>query len=285
MPSSNDIIQFEKTDVENTIDSFMKSDEAYDKTPVRSKKPVALLLGGQPASGKTTIQRMQERIDSNFIIVNGDEFRRDHPNFEEIQSTYGKDSVTYTQPFSNAVVEGLIEKLSAEKYNLIIEGTLRNPDTQINTSNMLKEKGYRVELHVMAVDKETSWQGTLNRYNEMKALGQTPRATPKAGHDETVAKLPDNISKAFESNSFDRITLVTRSAEYLYDSDKTPEINPKSKLHQALNASNRQEQSVPDKGKFSIKSLRERQAKINADYQKKKPTRKPHLNPDSRPKI
>jgi len=267
MQSSKDITYFTEKDVSEAITDILETD-ATEKFP--TEKPLAILLGGQPASGKTTIQRMQEREEPNIIVINGDSFRKEHPNFAEIQEKHGKDSVTYTQPFSNAVVESLIDKLSNEKYNLIIEGTLRNPDTQINTCAMLKEKGYRVELHVMAVDKETSWQGTLNRYNEMKALGQTPRATPKASHDETVAKLPDSISKAYESKLFDRITLVTRDAQYLYDSNKTPEINPKEKLHQALHVTDKQRQQPKEKPslKQSLKTYKQIADQHNANREK-----------------
>lgn len=269
MPSSNDkdIAKFEENDVLKAIDKILKSDEVKGKFP--TDKPFAVLLGGQPASGKTTIQKMQEQREPNIVVINGDEFRKRHPNFKEIQSVYGKDSVTYTQPFSNAVVESLIDRLSNEKYNLIIEGTLRNPDTQLGTCSMLKNKGYHVELHVMAVDKASSWQGTINRYNQMKALGQIPRATPKTSHDETVAKLPGNISKAYESKSFDRITLVNRSGKYLYDSRQTPEINPKDKLHQALHASDRQKQPVEKKSlKHSLKTYKQMADQHNANREK-----------------
>ena len=265
--SKEDITHFTEKDINDAINDILETD-AIGKTP--TDQPIAILLGGQPASGKTTIQKMQEKEEPNMIIINGDSYRKEHPNFTKIQDTYGKDSVTYTQPFSNAVVENLIEKLSNEKYNLIIEGTLRNPDTQMNTCAMLKEKGHNVELHVMAVNKETSWQGTLNRYNEMKALGQIPRATPKASHDETVTKLPDSISKAYKSNLFDRIALVTRDAQYLYDSKATPEINPKEILHQALHTTDKQRQHPKEKPslKQSLKTYKQMADQHNANRQK-----------------
>jgi len=217
--------------VDKRIKEIIK-DECYGKSPV--KYPKAILLGGQPASGKTTIQNKEDAKNPNILIINGDEYRKYHSNFTEIQKKYGTESVHHTQPFANAVVEGLIDRLSDEKYHLIIEGTLRNIETQLNTCKMLKEKGYVVELHVMAVNKEHSWQGTINRYNAMKELGQTPRATPKSSHDETVDKLPTNVSIAYTSNLFSRITLVTREGFYLYDSDETPDLNPQQKLFDAL---------------------------------------------------
>ena len=41
-----------------------------------SDNPIAILLGGQPASGKTrlTLRANEEHVDTKFLVVNGDEF-------------------------------------------------------------------------------------------------------------------------------------------------------------------------------------------------------------------
>ena len=36
------------------------------------------------------------QLNGNVLVVNGDEFRRYHPNFDEIQAQYGKDSAKHT---------------------------------------------------------------------------------------------------------------------------------------------------------------------------------------------
>ena len=90
--------------------------------------PQSYILGGQPGAGKTTIQNILSDSDSNIIIINADDFRQYHPHFDAIQTEYGTESPKYTQPFINAVTEKLIDDLSIEKYNLIIEGTLRTDD-------------------------------------------------------------------------------------------------------------------------------------------------------------
>ncbi|MBO0935928.1 zeta toxin family protein [Fibrella sp. HMF5335] len=70
-------------------------------------RPKGILLGGQPASGKTNLietikRRMAER---QFVVINGDEFRVYHPNYNAIYSQYGTEAPHHTQPFSNALVE------------------------------------------------------------------------------------------------------------------------------------------------------------------------------------
>ena len=59
--------------------------------------------------------------------------------------------MNHTQKFSPQVTERLIDKLSREKYNLIIEGTLRTSAVPLKTAELLKSRGYQVELAVLAV--------------------------------------------------------------------------------------------------------------------------------------
>ena len=87
-------------------------------TPV--EKPVAILLGGQSGAGKTYLHTIfRERLAKNVIVINGDEYRRMHPHYNELQETYGKDAVSHTAAWAGAMVEHLINALSKSSYNLI----------------------------------------------------------------------------------------------------------------------------------------------------------------------
>lgn len=46
------------------------------------RNPFAVLTGGQPGSGKTTIYRIYADITyGDIVFINGDDFRKRHPNF------------------------------------------------------------------------------------------------------------------------------------------------------------------------------------------------------------
>lgn len=95
--------------------------------------PTAYLLGGQSGSGKSTIHQIILDNDPNHIVIDGDRFRERHPYFKEILNEYGRDAANYTQPFVNQMIERLIERLSNERYNLIIEGTCRSFSVPLKT--------------------------------------------------------------------------------------------------------------------------------------------------------
>ena len=218
------------------MDKF--NDEEFQKKYLKIKKklvinknsvefPKVFVLGGQPGAGKSTLtSKIEESMDKNIIAINGDDFRSSHPNYDNLIKTYGDDSVLYTQKFSNTITEKLIEDLGNEKYNLIVEGTLRTTEAPLKTSKLLHGKGYSTNLNIVCVKPEFSYLGTLERYQEMKKNGLIARATPKESHDNVVTNFAENLSKIYLEKEFDNIEIFTREGKSLYSLKDTPNINP-----------------------------------------------------------
>jgi len=180
--------------------------------------PQAFVLGGQPGAGKTGLQKiMSKACSGNLIIINADEFRERHPDFQILQEKYGKDSVDYTSRFSGEMTEALITMLGSKKYNILVEGTLRTSKVPINTCKRFKNDGYNVTLAIMAVKPEISYISTMFRYENMISEGKVPRATSRQAHDNVVAKIPDNLREIYDSHQFDNIVIYDREGECLYD--------------------------------------------------------------------
>lgn len=171
------------------IEEFSQSDfdEIYKDLKSRAVKesckidlPKAIILGGQPGAGKSSlITQLEVRQGEKAVVISGDDFRKEHPHFDKLYAQYGDDYVNHTQKFSSQVTERLIDELSGEKNNLIIEGTLRTSAVPLKTAELLKSKGYQVELAVLAVPPILSYVGTIERYEKMKEIGTTPRMTTK----------------------------------------------------------------------------------------------------------
>lgn len=188
-----------------------------------SYKPQAYILGGQPGSGKTNLHRKILIMHStNVFLINGDDFRKYHPNFSKIQQIYG-DLSSFTQTFANKVTEKMICDLSQKKLNLIIERTLRTSSIPIKTAQLLKSRGYETKLYIMAVKSEISYESTILRYEN--ALGEIPRATAKEHHDLVVNSIVNNLDEIYQAKVFDDIQIFNRNGEFLYSS-KTNSISP-----------------------------------------------------------
>ena len=211
------------------IESY--SSEDFDKALARtidlltfnkniSNTPHAVILGGQSGAGKTTIHRVKMmESKGDYIVIDGDTYRAQHPHFRELQEKYGIDSVDYTKVFAGKMVEAIIDKLSSLKYNLIIEGTLRSATVPINTATLLKSKGYIVDFCLIATKPELSYLTTQLRYLEMLVVDPLQaRGTPKEHHDGIVKFLVANITELEQSGFFETIQVYKRDLEQVYNS-------------------------------------------------------------------
>lgn len=192
------------------------------KTPAR--EPWAILTGGQPGSGKSSIKRIANRKSKNFIFLNADEFRDSHPNYMEIQREYGSDHPKHTAQWAGAITEALIERLSKEKYNLLIEGTLRTTEVPEQTAHRLQTNGYKVDLYVMAVKPEVSFTGTITRFFQGRQKDNNGRAVDKKHHDLVVSLLQENLVYLAKKKCFDEIVVCNRAGELIRSKNNPDEI-------------------------------------------------------------
>lgn len=206
-------------------DEFQKALQRTIRALTRGKtipdQPKAILLGGQSGAGKTTIHRIkQKEFQGNIVIIDGDSYRSQHPNYLALQEKYGKDSVDYTKGFTGKMVEHLVDELSIQGYHLLIEGTLRTTEVPRKTTQLLKSRGYQVSLALIATKPELSYLSTLICYEEVYAVNSSQtRATPKEYHDGIVDHLVENLRELENDKLFDRIQIYQRDRTCIYDSE------------------------------------------------------------------
>lgn len=59
-----------------------------------------------PGSGKSVfIQKVKIRLNDNLLVVDGDQFRQYHPNFEKLEKLVGADTPFYTGEWYGKVLE------------------------------------------------------------------------------------------------------------------------------------------------------------------------------------
>ena len=209
--------------------AFQQILKFYKSRYSTQKNPKVFLLGGQPGAGKSGLENMIN-IKDEYVSISGDDYRKFHPLYDQLNKIYGKEASKYTQQWCGAITEKLIEALGKEKYNLIIEGTLRTAELPIKEATRFKKLGYEVGLNVVAVKGEKSRLGTIQRYEEMIKQGKTPRMTPKEHHDLVVNSIGDNLETIYNSKLFDEIKLFDRENNLLYSYKETPDVSPKDIL-------------------------------------------------------
>lgn len=207
------------------------------KNKIPTEHPKAFVLGGQPGAGKSRLTRfLEENLDKNIIVLNGDEFRPLHPDAQDFQKQYQEKWVEHTGDFSGKLTEDLIEYFSDQKYNLLIEGTLRTSSVPEKTAQLLRDKNYEVSLCMMCVKPEISYLSTLARYcHSIVSKDLFPRATPKEHHDKVVQLIPENLNTLWDNKVFSQIQGYTRQLQLLFDQRKHPEASPGKVMHEFYN--------------------------------------------------
>lgn len=203
-----------QTELQKTISALV-----VDKHLAPSKEPRAILLGGQSGAGKTTLHNIfLKALKNNAIVVNGDEYRARHPRFEQIGVQYGVDAPVHTAAWSGRMVEAVVDALSLMGYNLVIEGTLRTSEVPMKTAQLLRSRGYRVSLALMAVKPEISLVSCQLRYEQMRIAGTEPRAVDPAHHLSIVKSIVGNLKTLEDSDMFDGVDLYARNEQRLFSS-------------------------------------------------------------------
>jgi len=190
---------------------FGKNKHTYLEGLVSCENPTAFLLGGQGAVGKGQLLRRIDQcytLPEGLLSVNGDLYRKEHPENEILQ----KDPETYsekTQLFSSVFTEGFISEAIRNRYNICVEGTMRNPSTPMGTAALFHKNGFRVEAYVIAAPKEVSSLNLYTRYaREMQVFG-TGRLADKASHDAAVEGMPESLDMLYRSKAVDAIRIYT----------------------------------------------------------------------------
>ena len=189
-----------------------RKDLLSDLTP--QEKPLAFILGGQPASGKSKLAKefIGKFSNDNILFVNGDIYREFHPNRQELINnplSYSKE----TQIFSNVFTENLIREAIENKYNIMVEGTMRNPQVPYNTAKMFKENGYEVEILAISAPSVFTELGLYNRYQEEINFQGWGRLAEIESHNSAVSGILSSLDLLYSEKAADKIHLYSYQAE------------------------------------------------------------------------
>lgn len=207
----------------------------------KSDKPTAIFIGGQPGCGKSTSLRTIKTnwIDNNVICIIGlDNYRTYHPNYKKMEQVIndtwkdkedadnksrGNDIAILTGEFAGEVTDTVIRKLSDDNYNIAIEWGMRSPLVPLEMMEMLHDKGYKVIVKFIIVDKETSREACKLRDDVMNNHNIILRRIPTSFHENAVNTLPASAEQIYiegylNKKIIDEFYLVDRNSNILWDS-------------------------------------------------------------------
>lgn len=187
-------------------------------TPV--DRPVAIIFGGQPGAGKSAAvaAAMNELASRGWAVeINGDDLRDRHPKYAQLMREDDKTAAFYTDRDSGKWVEKSIAHAKTLGVNLVIEGTMRNPEVVAQTMTDLKAAGYAIEARAMAVNPLLSQQGIIQRYEAQKSDRGVGRMTTDAAHQAGLDGMLNTLERIERDRLADRVLAYRRGAVPIYE--------------------------------------------------------------------
>ena len=181
------------------IDKLLK-----DKVPVDGQATMTM-LGGGPASGKSSVMNPDTSKDPHSVTVDPDGIKELLPGYSEMAK---KDSTaaSFYHEESSALAKRFAEVAFSENYNVIYDGTGDGSTKSVQKKiDAARANGYKVEAKYVSIDTEEAVARNQARYEHGVAAGKNPRLVPADYVRSCHAKVTD-ISVSMASK-FDHIEI------------------------------------------------------------------------------
>jgi predicted kinase len=182
-----------------------------------ASKPRAIFTGGQPGSGKSKVAEQAMRdLGNNAVRSDADEMRPYHPDYSRLLKSGVKEAADLVHADAAQWASELRREAQRRRFNIIIDGTMRDPVAIATVAQSLRDDGYVVEGRVMAVNELVSTMHIHKRYEaQMEAQGVGRFAT-KEQHDRAFTALPMSLEALERNRSIDQLTIYNRDGAPIY---------------------------------------------------------------------
>lgn len=154
------------------IDDLLKG-----KVPVEGQATMTM-LGGGPASGKSSVMNPDTSNDKHSVTVDPDFMKSLLPGYKELAAKDERAADFYHEE-SSALAKRFAEVAYSENYNVVYDGTGDGSTGSVAKKiNAAKAKGYRTEAKYVSIDTEEAVRRNQKRYDDAVAKGETPRLPP-----------------------------------------------------------------------------------------------------------
>jgi predicted ABC-type ATPase len=199
-------------EIQKSVDLTFADLLKYEYGKIRSTpNPTIHIVGGQPGSGKSAVKDILLRGDANIMIIDGDEHRKHHPQYQQIKKQNPDLMPELTQEFSQVLNQKLINYAIDNKIPFAVETTFWSAEATEKLVKPAKANGFIAQLHVMAVKPEISRLYTISRFENGKENGSIGRTNAKEIHDDRVIKNVNTLRILAENGVFDSINIYGRT--------------------------------------------------------------------------
>ncbi len=198
--------------------------------PSTTGKPKALILAGQPGSGKGALSdktRDNALATGGVVVADPDRFREQHKYYKKLARQDDKTAADKTHEDASEASQAVRKAAMAKGLDLIIDGTLKSPEKAEQLVKDLVAAGYEVEVVALCVPLETSWAGVEERYQKQKRVSGYGRSVPRHIHDDAANGMVKSLEALRKQGLVTSIQVVDRESNILQEcSPRAEAANP-----------------------------------------------------------
>lgn len=192
------------------IQNHIIKTETYNKSSVDF--PKAIILGAQPGSGKTELQKIAEQeFKYKAVICSPDNFRDFHPMSKEIKKNHEKLYPDLTAKYAHRWNLGLQRHCRENKLNYILETAFKDGQQLNQTISAIKTHDFNVDIMLLAVNDKLSIVGIHARFEDQKNRKDFGRSVSIADHDMRYNAIPLALKEVTDASLFDNISIYGRN--------------------------------------------------------------------------
>lgn len=181
------------------------------------ERPRLLLLGGQPGSGKSTLQRLVlPFLPKGTVSYDGDDLLRLAPDYEWAMTA---DDRAASAPLARQVggLHGLaMAHLRAGRVDAVCSHPLGRADWAASWVEGFRDAGYRVEVAFVATHSSNSRFAIADRHARARADQGFGRWMSELQHDRFYLGVPNTVEFLETHRLVDSLYVLSRDGEVLY---------------------------------------------------------------------
>ena len=187
----------ERNELHNTIiDKILAT-----ATPVDN--PVAYMMGGGPASGKSmAIREGGINMPENMVLIDSDDIKKSIPEYAAMIESGDSAAAVFAHEESSYISKRILKEATDGRYNTLLDGTGNGGINSLRKKiHTMKAGGNKVHANYVTVDTETAV--ARNTAREKKTGRLVPEHFVRYAHAQVSTVVP----KAIQEGLFDKFNL------------------------------------------------------------------------------
>lgn len=181
------------------------------------EQPRLLLFGGQPGSGKSTLQRfVLPALPEGTVSYDGDDLLRLSPNYEWAMLEDDRAASISLAEQYRGLHELAMRHVHEGRVDVVCSHPLGRADWAATWVEGFRDAGYRVEIAFVATHSSNSRFAIDDRYKRARADQGFGRWMPSLHHDRFYLGVPVTVEFLETHRLADSVYVLSRDGEVLY---------------------------------------------------------------------